>query len=98
LDKGTKFELTNNDKEVFNGVKAIWIEKLELAMLNFLKRGILECDASDVSLDTRRKAKSIRLKSFKKAVRNYGITEKEMLACIRSIEKFEFFYLVKNLI
>lgn len=97
--KYTKFEWTKEMEDSFNKLKETLAKEIYLYLPNYNKRFILETDASDTGLgaclmqcDNNGRKVPIRWASRKltKAEKNYGITEKELLAVIWGIEHFEY--------
>jgi hypothetical protein len=97
--KNVKFVWTTECEEAFNKLKSILMSNLILRQPDHKKRFYLESDASNVGLGAvlsqmhNNELYPIAYASRKlnQAERNYGITEKEMLAAIWAMEHFQYY-------
>ena len=89
--KDEKFEWTNKAEESFQTFKRILAEDLVLELPDLNETFVLDTDASDIAsgwvLSQNDKVVSYGSMTHNKAERNYGITEKECLACVKAIKK-----------
>jgi hypothetical protein len=95
LEKEVKFEWGEIEADTFYKIKKEWEENLELSIPEMSGNFVLECDASDVGIGAvlfqNLKPIAFISRSLTKAERNYGITEREVLACLWSMEKLRFY-------
>ena len=88
------FKWTEKEEKAFTKIKDNWKNKLELSLPNREEAFVLETDASEIGLGgvLRQKGQPVAYISrlLKKAEKNYTITEKEALAALWAMEKFEF--------
>ena len=94
LEKGKRnLNLEKSIIEVFNSVKQLWVDDLELRMPDDNEQFVLETDASDLGLGAvlkqNKKVIAYMSRVLKGAEKHYSITEKETLAAIWATEKLE---------
>lgn len=96
IDK--KFEMTEKDKETIEKIKREY-ENAELGVADKDKEWVLETDASGIAagcvlLQRDKEGKETMLgygtHKFKKAEKKYGITEKELLAIVLGVKRFDY--------
>ncbi|KAF9756185.1 Retrovirus-related Pol polyprotein from transposon opus, partial [Nosema granulosis] len=89
-----KFIWTEIEEEIFNKVKKKWKEKLELFIPDMDGEFTLETDASDTGLGAclRQKDRPVAYlsRTLSGAEKNYGITEREVLAALWAMEKLQY--------
>lgn len=95
MDKSCNW--TEKHETVFTEIMKFWTTELSLLMPDYKARFVLKSDASDVGpgavlRQTHGPMASI-LRALKGAEKNYGITEKELLAAMWAMEKLEHYLL-----
>jgi Reverse transcriptase (RNA-dependent DNA polymerase)/RNase H-like domain found in reverse transcriptase/Integrase core domain/Aspartyl protease len=92
--KETKFLWTETEEEIFKQIKKKWKEDLELVIPDMEGEFTLETDASDSGLGAclRQNDKPVAFlsRTLRGAEKNYGITEKEVLAALWAMEKLQY--------
>lgn len=97
--KYVQFEWTEQMKESFNKLKEQLAEEIKLYLPDYEKKFTLETDASDTGIgavllqeteDGRIMPIRWASRKLNKAEKNYGITEKELLAVVWGITHFEY--------
>ena len=103
LEKGKRnLNLEKSIIEVFNSVKQLWVDDLELRMPDDNEQFVLETDASDLGLGAvlkqNKKVMAYMSRVLKGAEKHYSITEKETLAAIWAMEKLEYWLIGREFI
>ena len=95
-----KFEWNEVHENCFQNIKNQWKKELELLIPDADGKFEVETDASEKGLGAvlRQDGKPIAYisKNLSKEERNYGITEKEFLACIWAMEAFQYYLVGKS--
>ena len=95
LEKETSFTWGENERKVFNEIKDLFSENLELTIPEMNSTFTLETDASQFGLGAcllqENKPIAFISRSLSKAEQSYGITEREVLAAIWAMEKLSTF-------
>ncbi|KAF9760719.1 Retrovirus-related Pol polyprotein from transposon 17.6 [Nosema granulosis] len=98
--KETKFVWTEKEEKIFNQAKQKWKENLELYIPNMEGDFTLETDASDFGLGAclRQNDKPVAYlsRNLSGAEKNYGITEREVLASLWAMEKLQYYLVGKK--
>lgn len=100
IAKDRKFIWEEAHDKAFKGIKEEFKKNLEILIPDFNKEFTLETDASNVGLGAvlRQEGKPIAFASRKLSILElkYGITEKEALAALWGMEKFQFYLIGKS--
>lgn len=100
LSKETKFEWSPKEENIFKQIKNQWKRNLELFVPDMEGDFTLETDASDIGLGAclRQNDKPVAYASrtLSGSEKNYGITEREVLASLWAMEKFEYYLVGKR--
>ena len=97
LEKDHPFKWTEEHAVTFENVKSEWVKHLELRLPDMSERFTLEADASATGIGAVLKQKEEAVayisRTLSKAEKNYGITEREVLAALWAMEKFQYYLL-----
>jgi hypothetical protein len=95
LNKDVKFKWTNDHDETFEKIKKVWSETLELYIPDLNGKFELETDASlyGIGAVLRQDCKPVAYisRTLNPAERNYGITDREILAGLWAMEKLAYY-------
>jgi hypothetical protein len=95
LEKNRKFVWGEEENKTFENIKSEWSKHLELTIPDMNENFELETDASDIGLGAVLLQKGSPVayisRSLTPCERNYSITEKEVLASLWAMEKFNFY-------
>jgi uncharacterized membrane protein YfbV (UPF0208 family) len=99
LGKDTKFVWGKHEDDNLARIKSVWENELELIIPDVHGKFVLEADASLTGLGAWLSRNGCPVayisRTLTKAERNYGITEREVLAALWAMEKFKY-YLIGN--
>ncbi|KAF9762574.1 Retrovirus-related Pol polyprotein from transposon 17.6 [Nosema granulosis] len=100
LSKEMKFVWSQKEEDIFNTIKNQWKRDLELFIPDMKGKFTLETDASDIGLGAclRQNGKPVAYlsRTLSGAERNYGITEREVLASLWAMEKLQYHLIGKK--
>jgi hypothetical protein len=101
LNKDVKFIWSEKEKENFKEIKRLWAENLELTIPDPNKTFVLETDASLTGLGAclSQGGKSVAYisRTLTPEEKNYGITEREVLAALLAMKKLQYFLVGKQI-
>lgn len=100
IQKDKIFKWDEKHQKAFDEIKGKFKELLQVTMPDWNKRFILETDASNTGLGAVLRQDSIPIAYASRKLtdieKKYGITEKEVLASLWGMEKFEFYLIGKE--